>query len=258
MISILNFESPDITVRDLLKSAEFAEVFRRSGKKRILLKPNLVSTDPPPVTTPVELVAAVVDFLAEILPGTEVVVGEGCGMMDYETDTVFRELGYTEMARKKGIELIDLNHAELVSLSDPSCSRWPEMYLPETVMNSFLFSIPVLKAHSMSTVTLTMKNMMGAAPPEHYCAGSWKKSAFHHRIEEAVFELNKYRTPDFSLLDATEGMAEAHLWGPKCDPLPNLLAAGDNSVEIDKWGAELLGFDWRDIGHIRMADEANL
>ena len=74
---------------------------------------------------------------------------------------------------------------------------------------------------------------------------------FHTRLEEAIADLNRYRTPDFTVLDAVEGMATAHLWGPKCDPPPNKLAASAVPVEIDRWGTELLGFDWREIPHIK-------
>jgi len=69
-----------------------------------------------------------------------------------------------------------------------------------------------------------MKNMMGAAPPKHYQQGGhWKKASFHHGIQQALFELNCYRTPDFTLLDATVGMSQAHLWGPTCSPAVNKL-----------------------------------
>jgi len=100
-------------------------------------------------------------------------------------------------------------------------------------------------------VTLTMKNMMGLAPPQHYCAGSWKKSAFHDRIQDAVADLNRYRTPDFTLLDASVGMAKAHLWGPTCDPPVKRLAAGFDPVALDAYGTMLLKRRWQDIGHIR-------
>lgn len=248
-----NFKSWSETVPLLLDSANFAEKFQNSGKNQVLLKPNLVNSDPPPITTPVELIQTIIDFIRKNFPSVEIAVGDGCGMKDYETDYVFDELGYTEMASKMNIKLVDLNYAELVSISDPTCRRWPEMHLPETVMESYLVSVPVLKAHSLSTVTLSMKNMVGAAPPKYFDAGSWKKSAFHERIEEAIFELNKYRTPDFTVLDASEGMAEAHLWGRKCAPPPKLLAASESSPDIDAWGAEILGFDWKNINHIKLA-----
>ena len=254
MLKTVSYKSWEESVPELLDSAGFEDILNTSGKKRVLLKPNLVSTDPPPITTPVELVSNVIDYIVNHFESVGVVVGEGAGMMDYETDTVFNTLGYTEMAQEKGVELVDLNYAPLVSMSDPTCTRWPEMHLPEIVMDSFLLSIPVLKAHCFSTVTLTMKNMIGAAPPKHYCSGSWKKSSFHVKVEEAILDLNKYRTPDFTIMDATEGMAEAHLWGPTCNPPPMLLAASDDPVAIDAWGAGILGFDWQNIGHIEMAN----
>jgi uncharacterized protein (DUF362 family) len=101
-----------------------------------------------------------------------------------------------------------------------------------------------------------MKNMMGCVPPAHYREGnSWGKSSFHRGIQEAVFDLNRYRTPDFTLLDATIGMAEAHLWGPHCEPPVGRLAAAYDPVAIDSYGAMLLNRDWRTIGHIEMAHE---
>lgn len=59
-----------------------------------------------------------------------------------------------------------------------------------------------------------------------------------------------YRAPDFTLLDATVGMAKAHLWGPVCDPPVGILAAAFDPVSIDAYGASLLNRGWREIGHI--------
>ena len=217
----------------------------------ILIKPNLVEALPPPITTPVPLVAALIVWLREHTPA-RIIIGEGSGAMDYETGHAFSALGYTEMARKHSVELVDLNHEELACLRNTDCRRWPEMHLPRIALDSFLISVPVLKAHTLAGVTLTMKNMMGLVPPAHYRSGrSWKKSAFHRQIQEAIADLNRYRAPDFTLLDATVGMAKAHLWGPICDPPVATLAAAFDPVAIDAYGATLLNIEWRKIGHIK-------
>ena len=242
------------SVDKLLFASDFAGIFSESGKRQILLKPNLVSIAPPPVTTPVDLIEAIVTVLRQILPDVEVIIGEGTGIKEYETDLPFSNLGYTAMAEKLDVKLIDLNFSPLVKLNNPDCLRWPEMYIPEIVMDSFLLSVPVLKAHSLSEVTLTMKNMIGVAPPEFYDAGGWKKSAFHQDIQNAIFDLNRYRTPDFSIIDATEGMSEAHLWGPSCDPAPNKLAVSVDPVAIDAWGCGVLQRNWKNIDHVSKAD----
>lgn len=225
------------------------------NRRRILLKPNLVEALPPPITTPVGLVGAVVDYLRERVPECEIMVAEGSGALDYETGHAFELLGYSTMAKDKGIELLDLNNEPLIFLENPSCRRLPQIYLPRILFDVFLISLPVLKAHTLAGVTLTMKNMMGALPPTHYQRGGhWKKAALHRDIQAAVFDLNQYRTPDFTILDATVGMQVAHLWGPTCEPPPNLVACSYDPVTIDAFGAALLQRNWREIGHVSMAD----
>ena len=237
----------------VLDAANLPGALRR--RKRILVKPNLVEILPPPITTPPALIAALVEYLQEKAPGVEIVIAEGCGSKADDTRHVFEGLGYVDLSHRYGVALLDLNQAELISVRNPLCSRWPQMFLPAIVFESFLLSVPVLKAHSLAGVTLTMKNMMGLAPPVHYQQGGhWKKAAFHHRIQEAIFDLNRYRTPDFTLLDATVGMCEAHLWGATCDPPPNVLVAGFDPVAVDAFATGLLERDWRQIGHIRLAD----
>ena len=148
--------------------------------------------------------------------------------------------------------LLDLNTAPLVRMSDGGCSLFPEMWLPETVFGHVLISLPVLKAHSLCRFTGSMKNMMGMVPPEHYGGryGSWKKAAFHQHLDEAVVELNRYRRPDFTVMDATVGLPDFHLGGATCDPPVNLILAGADARALDREAAGLLGIDWRGVGHL--------
>ncbi|MFO7760003.1 MAG: DUF362 domain-containing protein [Thermodesulfobacteriota bacterium] len=223
--------------------------------RQVLIKPNLVEALAPPVTTPVELVEALVDYIREKVPDVRIIIGEGCGSLAYDTFYCFKELGYTRLAEQKGVALLDLNVEKCVALKNSICRRWPVMMLPEIIFDSFLLSVPVLKAHSLASVTLTMKNMMGTAPPAHYQEdGAWKKASFHNRMQESILDLNCYRTPDFTVLDASIGMAESHLRGPPCSPPVNILSAGWDPVAIDAYGAKLLKKKWQNIGHIAKAD----
>jgi uncharacterized protein (DUF362 family) len=197
-------------------------------------------------------VGAIVDYM-KTCTDAEIVIGEGAGDQHLETDEIFRRLGYEELAEEKQVALVDLNHAPLRKLENPKCPVFPEMYLPDIAFTHFLVSVPVLKAHSLAEVTGTLKNLIGLAPPEHYSGkfGSWKKAVFHGEMQQAILDLNRYRTPDLTLMDATVGMAEYHLGGAHCDPPLNRLLCGFDPVEIDRRGAELLGLDWRSIEHLR-------
>lgn len=252
LVFVCDFTDWQDSVSRLLDKAELMEAI--GEKRKVLVKPNLVEALKPPITTPVGLIEAIVRYLQENGNELEIIIGEGCGSRDYDTSHSFRELGYVEMAERCGVGLIDLNEESLRSMQLPQCHRWPEMHLPEIIFESFLLSVPVLKAHSLASVTLTMKNMMGCAPPSHYQKGGhWKKASFHDNVQDAVLDLNRYRTPDFTILDATVGMQKAHLWGPTCNPPHRKLVAANDPVAIDVYGAGLLGRDWHQIGHLAKA-----
>ena len=250
MVVQKEFTTYEETVGQVLDTLGAAGVF--AGLERILIKPNLVNASAYPVTTPVACVEALVMYIRKCATA-DIVIAEGCGAAEYDTGTVFEKLGYTELGKRLGIELIDLNTAPVTKLSNASCRVFPEFYMPEIVMNHYLISVPVLKAHSLADMTGSLKNMMGAAPPRYYQKGGyWKKSAFHARMHQAIRELNRYRTPDLTIMDATTGLAEYHLGGARCEPPLNIILGGFNPLEVDRAGAALLGLDWRRIPH--MAD----
>lgn len=245
----ITFTSFAESVPRLLDKLGAAAVF--AHQSRILVKPNLVNDSPPPVTTPVACCEAIVEYI-KAHSDAHIVIGEGCGDAVLETDQVFDTLGYREMANRLGVELVDLNGAELVRLENPGCPVFPEMYLPGIAMSSYLVSVPVLKAHSLADITGSLKNMIGIAPPRYYSGrhGSWKKAVFHADMQQSIMDLNRYRTPDLTVLDATIGMPDFHLGGRHCDPPVNRLLAGFDPLEIDRTSAGLLGLDWRSIGHL--------
>ncbi len=223
-------------------------------QERIVLKPNLVNASPPPITFPAAAAEAMLAYIRDC-SGARVVIAEGCGDPGIETSELFRLHGYDSLARRYDAELVDLNHAPLVRLENPDCRVFPSSMMPRLVMESFLVSAAVLKAHSLADVTLSMKNLIGCAPPAYFQQGGyWRKSAFHSRMHEAIFDLNRYRKPDLAFLDASVGMAEYHLGGPTCDPPVERIVAGFDPVAVDAVGATMLGKDWRTIGHIRFAN----
>ena len=136
-------KSWDESVPHILEAAKLSENIPEN--KTVLIKPNLVEPLQPPITTPVQLVAAIIDYIQEKRPDLKIVVGEGTGVTQHDTWYVFKELGYTKMASDKRIELVDLNELPLVMKSREDCRRWPEMHLPELVYDAYLISVPMLK-----------------------------------------------------------------------------------------------------------------
>jgi uncharacterized protein (DUF362 family) len=217
----------------------------------VMLKPNLVNDSPHPVTTPPAFCEAVITVVRQYT-SAPVVIAEGCGDDGLETPEVFARLGYRALARRLDVDLMDLNTAALVRRTDETCRRLPEIWLPEAVFNHLLVSLPVLKAHSLCHFTGSMKNMMGLVPPRHYAGrfGNWKKAAFHHRLDQAIVDLNRYRSPDFTVMDATIGLCDYHLGGARCDPPVSRILAGADARSLDREASALLDKDWTSIGHL--------
>ena len=224
----------------------------------ILIKPNLTNASRHPVTTPAECCESVVDYVRSCSKAS-IVIAEGAGDPSLETDQIFDLLGYRKMADRHRIPLVDLNTSVVKKLESPDCSVFPEMYLPEIAFTHFIISIPVLKAHSLATITGTLKNMMGFVPPKYYCGqfGVWKKAAFHRNMHQAITDLNRYRSPDLSLIDASIGLAEYHLGGRHCNPPVGKILAGFNPLEVDRTAATLLKLDWKSIPHLASEIDRN-
>ena len=244
VVSFTNYNESVAKAFDEIKAAPAL-----AEQQKILIKPNLVDDIPYPVTTPVDCVGAIIDHVRSV-SGAEIIVAEGSGG-DKSTGEVFSALGYTKLAEEKQVRLVDLNEEPLTRSEMPGCKIFREYFIPKIANEYYIISVPVLKAHSFSTVTLSLKNMMGFAPPCHYqSGGGWKKSFFHRRIHESIIEMNMHRMPDLTLLDATTGMPDYHLGGRHCNPPVNKIVASFDALEADKTGAGLLGFDWQRIDHL--------
>jgi uncharacterized protein (DUF362 family) len=221
------------------------------NQSNILIKPNLVNSTPFPVTTRPECCAAIIEYCRDH-SDVEIILAEGTGDASRDTDYMFKVLGYTKLAADMQISLVDLNTSPVKKCENPGFDRFPVMYLPEIAFSHYIISVPVLKAHSLAQITGTLKNMMGFAPPQYYGGrfGSWKKAVFHKDMQQSIIDLNQYRTPDLTLLDATVGMPDFHLGGRTCDPPVNKLIAGYNPVAVDRNAANLLDINWKNIKHL--------
>ena len=250
-LSVREFTDYQYSVSRLMDDLDLKTVIGECDK--ILIKPNCINSSPPPVTTPVECCEAIIRYIREAGSDAQVVVGEGCGDSGRETFEVFCDLGYDRLPRQYDVELLDLNTEPLVELSRDDCRVFPEISLPEVLFDHYVISVPVLKAHTLARLTGTLKNMMGAAPPEHYGGhgGGWKKAFFHGHMQQSIVELNRYRMADLSIVDGSVGLAQSHLGGPACDPPVNKIFGGYDAVRVDQACAQFLGLRVEDIAHIQ-------
>ena len=108
-------------------------------------------------------------------------------------------------------------------------------------------SVPVVKSHSITTVTMSMKGLMGVI--------GGNRGQVHWGIDEKIADLASFIKPTLIVLDGSRTMFRN---GPKRGTMKdvkvlNMMAAGTDPVAVDSYGAYLMGLDGTTIGHIKAA-----
>jgi uncharacterized protein (DUF362 family) len=279
-VSIVKIKAGDIeraveAAVDLLGGIESVA----QGKERIMLKPNLVSNDPRATTKP-----QVIHALAKLMKnaGKDVSIGEGSAAaggfnaiddITYRTKNrelleamqqfVFDELGYTEMARTLKIPLINLHLGEMVDVEVPNGFAYQNITLHHSLTEiDLLCSVPMMKTHTLATVTLGMKNLIGLYPGTIYCT---VRAGVHDHAADAgspgvAFEtIDMMRANKLGLV-VVDGSTAMEGNGPGNGTLVpmDVIIAGTNPLATDMVAASVMGFEPEEIPTFVWANKAGM
>ena len=217
--------------------------------KAVVLKPNLVDYLPGNAinTHPLVVLAAAESFRR--MGARSVVVAEGPGHQR-DTQLVLSQSGYQESLRDEKIRFVDLNRDELIRTPlRAGYTGMKDLWLPRTVLEAdYLVSMPKIKAHHWSGVTLSMKNMFGIVPGARY---GWPKNILHWKgIQESILDLCATVPIHFVIADGIVAMEGNGPLNGTSRHLGKIVLA-DDPIAADATCAQLMGFDPRRIIHIR-------
>lgn len=222
--------------------------------KRVLLKPNVGRNVQPEtgITTHPQVIAAAIDAFRDA--GADVAVGEspitGVAALD-----AFETSGVTAVARERDCPLIDMNVRRYVTspISDGAAVKLLKV-CPEIAEYDIIVSIPVMKTHMHTGVTLSVKNMKG-------CLWRRAKVDFHmlpHNSESsekpldiAIVDMSSVLRPHLSIIDGTIGMEGL---GPSAGtPKPlDVVLAGVDAYAADAVACAIMGISAFDVPHLRL------
>jgi uncharacterized protein (DUF362 family) len=207
--------------------------------KSILLKPNIVEYIPgKPVNTDTRLIGAAVEAFLR-LDAASVTVGEGPGH-HRDTDLLLYETGLDDDLAHRKIGFVDLNRDELIKTKlQANYSGLGHLWLPRTVLDAeFIVSMPKVKTHHWTGVTLSMKNMFGIVPGTRY---GWPKNVLHWAgIHESILDICATVRPHFVIADAIVAMEGDGPLNGTARQLGSLVLA-DDPVAADSCCIDLLG-----------------
>jgi len=226
--------------------------------KKVLIKPNAARLASPGegVTTHPSVVAATLRHLKARGPG-RIVIGESC-IFGVDAEEAFRVTGMKEISEKNGVELVDLDQGPSTEIRIPGGKVIKKIKVPALLEEfDFIISLPVMKTHMHTQVTLSLKNMKGLLWRRekarfHQLRYDEKVTQGHKELDIAISEMASVLLPHLAIIDGTvgmEGMGPAYGTRKKM----GVVVAGNNALSADAVAARLMGFDPEDIPHLGLS-----
>jgi len=259
MVVVLKGKNPYQTTRRALRNFPLPNL----KGKRILIKPNAGRLASPGegVTTHPGVVAATIDHLKE-KGVSDIVIGESC-IFGVDTQEAFRVTGLKEISEKRGVKLIDFDKGDPVEIAILGGKLLKKIKIP-ALLNyfNFIISIPVMKTHMHTRVTLSIKNMKGLLWRRekvrlHQLQYDKKITQGDKELDIAISEMSSVLFPHLAIIDGTvgmEGMGPAYGRPKKM----GLIVVGNNAISADAVAARLMGLSPEAVPHLRLAARKGL
>ena len=250
-------------VYQALKNIE-DEVLASIGNKKILVKPNFVSTNHQLAATHVDAIRGILDFLKPHYKN-QILVGESTPSRG-GTFEGFRNYGYLALEKEYDAKLVDLN-----------LQPWQYRYVigggnrpaPIRIISTFLdpdmyiISAAKMKTHDRAVTTLSLKNVLLGAP---LCDSKGNDKGLTHTADnfsrEAVLHYNMFHLaqeiyPDLGVIDGFEAMeGNGPVGGTPVDA--RIALASLDPLAMDSLATKLMGFDPSQILYLTSMAEAGM
>ena len=252
LVAIVKYEKPLESVRKAVELSHGLE--HLPSRAKVFIKPNIVfwtkATNFPKygVITTSRIVEDMVVLLKE-RGIDDISIGEGTVLRDPKDMATqlhaFEDLGYGVLNKRYGVKPVNIwqRPFEKVDLGDGVAVN----FNTDILHADFVVDLPVMKTHSMTTVSLGIKNLKGMIdiPSRKKCHNTHPEKDLHFWVSRLADKM----PPMFTLID---GIYTAER-GPNIDGRmhrSNLLAASADVLSADMVAAKLLGHDPSAVPHL--------
>ncbi|MCX8159550.1 MAG: DUF362 domain-containing protein [Candidatus Saccharicenans sp.] len=248
-LAVVEGESPAAITREAIKVLGGMSRFISRGDK-VLIKPNIGWDRTPEMAacTNPEVVAALVAMSLEA-GAREVIV------MDHtinQPKRCYARSGIQEAARAAGARVLftDEQRLKKMSLKGEWLKEW-EVF-QDFVEADKLINVPIAKVHSLSRVTLGLKNWLGAV--------GGNRNQLHQKIDQAVVDLGAFFKPTLTVLDAYRVLFRNGPQGGRVSDtrLQKTVVAGLDPVAVDAYGATFFEIKPQELPFLKLAQGRGL
>jgi len=234
-----------------------AALLKSSGD--VYLKVNAVDSREYCYTDPA-VIAAVIGYFKE-RGAKNIFVMENCTQGNF-TRMVFQETGIFRLCRELGAKAVCLDETGCVPVFLKNLETFVDFsdFVHDRLIRNreenLYISLPKLKTHSMTKVTLSIKNQFGfvhqaSRIPDH----NW-------RIHQKFADIFSVIQPDFVLIDGTIATNHGHYIARKnqkeCIVKTDVLIGGADALAVDTMAAAFMGFDPAQVEHIALSAKTGI
>lgn len=264
-VALTNGDNRTDNIFRALKSLE-TEIAQAIGNRRVVIKPNLVSTNNQLAATHVDALTGILEFLQSIGKLDNAIIAESSAG---RTVQGFQNFGYTKLEDKYKVKLVDLDQEgfeTIMAFSQTDAKPHPVRVssILTNQADNFIISACMLKTHNFAVATMSIKNIVLGAPlklPGNNARGGRGGSGFggsdkpimhgggSHGININLAMLAPLLHPSLSVIDGFEGMeGNGPISGTPVDH--RVCVVSTDYLASDTVGANLMGIDPGDIGYL--------
>jgi uncharacterized protein (DUF362 family) len=270
-VALTNGDNRTDNVFRAMKSVE-KEIAQSIGNRRVVIKPNNVSTTFQLAATHVDALSGICEFLKSIGKLDNAIIAESSTA---PTMTGFENFSYTKLVDKYKVKLVDLDKEDyqtIMAFSESDAKPHPVRVssILTNQKDNFIISACMLKTHNFAVATMSIKNIIlgaalklgnggggggggGGGRGGRGGFGGSDKPILHgggsHGININLAMLAPLLHPSLAVIDGYEGMeGNGPMNGTKVDH--RVCVVSTDYLAADTVGASLMGISPADIGYL--------
>ena len=242
-------EDPAQITKEAIRILGGMESFVSKGDN-VLVKPNIGWDRTPQLAacTNPDIVKSIVELCFEAGAKEVTVLDNPCN----PARRTYSRSGISKAAKEAGAKVPYPNDHKLkkTALQGESLKEW-EIY-SDFIETDKIINVPATKHHSLSRVTLGMKNWLGA------CGGN--RNQLHQGLDAAMVDLAAFFKPALTVLDAYRVLFRNGPQGGRLSDVKEFktVVAGVDYVAIDALGSTFLDVNPQELRFLQLAQERGL
>ncbi len=249
-LAVAQNASPAELVRQVMDMLGGMSRFVKEGQK-VFLKPNIGWDRLPEqaADTNPEAVAEVVRMCKEAGADKVRIVDRTCN----QARRCYKRSGIEDAAKEAGAEVRHIIESRFKETEIPNgklINSWP-IYKDALEFDVFI-NMPIAKVHSISRLTLGMKNMLGVL--------GGNRGGLHKDFHQKIVDINSVLKPDLTIIDAYRIMVANGPSGGNLEDVetPKVMIAGTDPVAVDTYAVGLFGIDPQEMAYLVNAHERGM